>query len=560
MLGSTLTTAAGALLAVVPLVSGAGLYPKSSQVLQIDGKNYDNLIAKSNYTSVSLAQSPPTHSHQDTGLHWSTALLAPHYTPIDFVCRQIVEFYAPWCGHCQNLKPAYEKAAKNLEGLAQVAAVNCDDDDNKAFCGKFGVQGFPTLKIVRPGSKKGKPVVEDYQGERSAKGIVNAVVDKINNHVKRVSDKEIDDFLSKNNDSAKALLFTEKGTTSALLKSIAIDFLDVITVGQVRNTQTKAVELFGIKSFPTLVLLPGGDKDGIAYDGDLKKLAMVEFLSQVAPPNPISASPKPRTKSSKPKKAGTTYTEASSEPTTEAEEKVTEPVDDANIQKPVVFEGPLPIPIINEKEKLISNCLNQKAHTCVLAFVPKEDQSETAKKALAGLAELSHKHAQSKRHLFPMYEVHFEDGHSVEALKALELSPSEVHVVAINARRGWWKLLEGGDYGHESIENWIDQIRMSEGVKRKLPEGFVVEVVDEKVSATEAAPEASSEPTPEPTDDAAADATTTTPKVTPDAEAVSDTTVSDEEPTAWSGADPTVQEDTAAAEKPTEKAHTKDEL
>lgn len=438
--------------------------------------------------------------------------------------------------------------------------MNCDDDDNKAFCGKFGVQGFPTLKIVRPGYKKGKPVVEDYQGERSAKGIVNAVVDKINNHVKRVSDKEIDDFLSKNNDSAKALLFTEKGTTSALLKSIAIDFLDVITVGQVRNTQTKAVELFGIKNFPTLVLLPGGDKDGIAYDGDLKKLAMVEFLSQVAPPNPISASPKPRTKSSKPKKAGTTYTEASSEPTTEAEEKVTEPVDDANIQKPVVFEGPLPIPIINEKEKLISNCLNQKAHTCVLAFVPKEDQSETAKKALAGLAELSHKHAQSKRHLFPMYEVHFEDEHSVEALKALELSPSEVHVVAINARRGWWKLLEGGDYGHESIENWIDQIRMSEGVKRKLPEGFVVEVVDEKVSATEAAPEASSEPTPEPTDDAAADATTTTPKVTSDAEAVSDTTASDEEPTAWSGADPTVQEDTAAAEKPTEKAHTKDEL
>lgn len=54
MLGSTLASAIGALLAVVPGVSGAGLYPKSSQVLQIDGKNYDNLIAKSNYTSVSF--------------------------------------------------------------------------------------------------------------------------------------------------------------------------------------------------------------------------------------------------------------------------------------------------------------------------------------------------------------------------------------------------------------------------------------------------------------------------------------------------------------------------
>lgn len=428
------------------------------------------------------------------------------------------------------------------------------------MCAQFSVQGFPTLKIVRPGSKKGKPVVDDYQGERTAKGIVNAVVDKINNHVKRLSDKDIEDFLSKNNDTAKALLFTEKGTTSALLRSVAIDFLDAITIGQVRNTQKKAVELFGIETFPTLVLLPGGDKDGIVYDGDLKKPAMVKFLSQVADPNPVSGSKKPKTKTTKPKKAGTTDTEAS-EPTAEAEEKITEPVDDANIQKPVVFEGPLPIPIIHEKAKLIANCLNEKAHTCVLAFVPKKEQSDAAKKALTGLAELSHKHAQSKRHLFPMYEVHFEDEYTAETLKALELSPGEVHVVAINARRGWWRLLEGGDYGHESIESWIDQIRMSEGVKRKLPEGIVVEVIEETASATEATPEASSEPTPDATDSETVDGSAApTPEVTPDAEIISESTASDEEPTAWSGADPTVEADTAAAEKPTEEPHVKDEL
>ncbi|CAN8101564.1 unnamed protein product [Discula destructiva] len=518
----TLASAVGALLALAPSVS-AGLYSKSSPVIQVNGKNYDNLIAKSNYTS-------------------------------------IVEFYAPWCGHCKNLQPAYEKAAKNLEGLAQVAAVDCDDDANKAFCGQFGVQGFPTLKIVRPGSKKGKPVVEDYQGERSAKAIVNAVVDKINNHVKRISDKDIDDFLSTNNETAKALLFTEKGTTTALLKAVAIDFLDGITVGQVRNTQKKAVELFGIEKFPTLVLLPGGDKDGVVYDGDLKKAAIVEFLSQVAAPNPVSGptKPKPKSKSSKPKKDATTEPEAS-EPTAEAEEQITEPVDDANIQKPIFFEGALPIPIIHEKEKLIGNCLNQKAKTCVLAFVPKEDQSESAKKALGALAELSHKHSQSKRHLFPMYEVHFEDEYTAETLKALELSPSEVHVVAINARRGWWKLLESTEYSHESIESWIDQIRMGEGTKRKLPEGLVVEV-NEAEPAKEATPEASSEPTPAATDNEAPDSSTPTPEVTPDAEVVSDSTASGEEPTTWSGADPTVQEDTAAAEKPTEEAHVKDEL
>ena len=48
---SALAIAATALLAALP-AQGAGLYPKSSKVLQIDGKNYDRLIAQSNYSSV----------------------------------------------------------------------------------------------------------------------------------------------------------------------------------------------------------------------------------------------------------------------------------------------------------------------------------------------------------------------------------------------------------------------------------------------------------------------------------------------------------------------------
>lgn len=382
---------------------------------------------------------------------------------------------------------------------------------------------------------------------------MEAVVDKINNHVKRISDKDFDEFLSTKNESAKALLFTEKGTTSALLKSIAIDFLDIITVGQVRATQKKAVEVFGIDKFPTFVLLPGGDKDGIVYDGDLKKEAMVKFLSQVGAPNSAQPLPlkKEKSKSSSTKKAA-------AEPSGEAEDKITEPVEDPTVQKPVVFEGPLPIPIINEASKLAKNCLNEKAHTCVLAFVQKDNREPAAEKALAALAELSHKHAQSKRHLFPMYEVHIEDGHSTELLKALDLSRDEVHVVAINARRGWWRLYEDKEYGHESIESWIDQIRMSEGAKRKLPDGVVLAATEETAPASEAAPEASSEPTPEATEsEAAASSATPEPEVTPDAEIVSDS--STEESTSWNGADPTVQEETAKAES-TEEAHVKDEL
>lgn len=50
--GIALTVAAAALLAALPV--NAGLYSKSSPVIQLDGKSYHSLIADSNYTSVSL--------------------------------------------------------------------------------------------------------------------------------------------------------------------------------------------------------------------------------------------------------------------------------------------------------------------------------------------------------------------------------------------------------------------------------------------------------------------------------------------------------------------------
>lgn len=43
-----------------------------------------------------------------------------------------VEFYAPWCGHCQQLVPKWKKVAASLKGVVKVAVVNCEE--HKGIC------------------------------------------------------------------------------------------------------------------------------------------------------------------------------------------------------------------------------------------------------------------------------------------------------------------------------------------------------------------------------------------------------------------------------------------
>jgi len=80
----------------------------------------------------------------------------------------LVEFFAPWCGHCKRLAPEYEVAATRLKGVVPIAKVDCTVSGN--VCGKLKVSGYPTLKIFRDGEDSGP-----YEGPRTADGIVSTM-------------------------------------------------------------------------------------------------------------------------------------------------------------------------------------------------------------------------------------------------------------------------------------------------------------------------------------------------------------------------------------------------
>lgn len=375
--------------------------------------------------------------------------------------------------------------------------MNCDDDENKPFCGQMGVQGFPTLKIVTPSKKPGKPRVEDYQGPRTAKGIVDAVVDRIPNHVKRATDKDLDKWLGQNEERPKAILFTEKGTTTPLIRALAIDFLGAIDVAQVRNKETESVEKYGVSEFPALVVV-SGDGEYKVYEGELKKQSITEFLKQFASPNP-DATGEAASHAAKPKKS------KPSQPSKPAPKVPVVPDEDESEETPETKPAQVPVvpPIstLATPEALESACLSAKSTTCVLALLPATIEPDAAlpsaaTDALTSLAEIAHKHAQRGTHLFPIYGIPKINSASQTLRTSLGLGTSEVvEIVAVNARRGWYRRYgKTDDFSLAAVEGWIDAIRLGEGAKEKLPEGIITETEAEKPTEEPVADEAKEEP------------------------------------------------------------------
>ncbi|CAD6187962.1 unnamed protein product [Caenorhabditis auriculariae] len=105
----------------------------------------------------------------------------------------LVEFYAPWCGHCKKLAPEYEKAAQRLKAQgSKIRLGKVDATVEKKLGEQYGVSGYPTMKLIRHGRRF------EYKGPREAAGIVKYMLEQSKPAARKLeSAKDVERFMDK---------------------------------------------------------------------------------------------------------------------------------------------------------------------------------------------------------------------------------------------------------------------------------------------------------------------------------------------------------------------------
>lgn len=83
-------------------------------------------------------------------------------------------FYVDWCGYCQRFAPTFNKLSKDKsikENLA-IAYINCEDEKNAEIVQEYGIQGFPSVFVVKGDKKEQIPNNLLYGDEKELKELL----------------------------------------------------------------------------------------------------------------------------------------------------------------------------------------------------------------------------------------------------------------------------------------------------------------------------------------------------------------------------------------------------
>ncbi|XP_054790558.1 protein disulfide-isomerase like 2-1-like [Prosopis cineraria] len=204
----------------------------------------------------------------------------------------LVEFYAPWCGHCKRLAPEYEKLGASFKKAKSILIAKVDCDDQKSLCSKYGVSGYPTIQWFPNGSLEPKK----YEGARTAEALADFVNKEGGTNVKIASVPSSVVVLTPDNfdqvvlDETKDVLVEFYAPWCGHCKGLAPTYEKVATafkleenvvIANIDADQHKDIaEKYGVSGYPTLKFFPRSNKAGEDYDGGRDLDDFVTFINE----------------------------------------------------------------------------------------------------------------------------------------------------------------------------------------------------------------------------------------------------------------------------------------
>lgn len=184
----------------------------------------------------------------------------------------MVEFYAPWCGHCQSLEPEYAKAAKTLkDDGSDIKLGKVDATIENKLAEKYAIQGFPTIKFF----KKGKIV--DFTGGRTAEEMVSWLKKKTGPPAKEVdSVEDLKAFIDARN-VAVVGFFQDKASDEAAKFMEAAGSIDGVEFAITHHDECAKAHKLQAES--SIVLFKNFDDGQAVFDGAFTADAIKAFVN-----------------------------------------------------------------------------------------------------------------------------------------------------------------------------------------------------------------------------------------------------------------------------------------
>jgi len=181
----------------------------------------------------------------------------------------LVEFYAPWCGHCKSLAPEYAQAATALKDKMILAKVDATVESDLAS--RFGVRGYPTLKIFRNG------VPSDYNGGRTKDTIISYLEKQMMPACTTLASADEVTAFRKNGNVAIGFFGSNSGDAYTTFESTVTALRDDYTFGEVFDASVATSIGVAASEFPVVkVFTTFGEP--VAFTGDLTVPALSAFV------------------------------------------------------------------------------------------------------------------------------------------------------------------------------------------------------------------------------------------------------------------------------------------